>query len=336
MISKTLTKQLILLGAIIALGMIIFYHLYSFVPAALGAFTVFVVGSPYYDKLLKKKVPSSIAALIIMLITALIIFVPLVLVVQLMSGKISNLVSHANEYFIGLKELGNRIKEYSGFDILNEDFINGLKTSVAKYSGNVLNFTVDIFTSFFMTFLILFFLFINEDSFKKYASENNPFSTKNYEMIKQEIKKNIYSNAIMIPLIAFFQGILLYVGYLIFGVQDALFWGIISMFACIVPFVGGALVWLPLGLALIASGHTAGGIGLMLYSMIIVGSSDNILRIFLQSRFSDAHPLITIFGVIIGLNIFGFIGLIFGPILISLFLLLIKVYNNEFFKTKIP
>ena len=57
---------------------------------------------------------------------------------------------------------------------------------------------------------------------------------------------------------------------------------------------------------------------------------DNLFRFWLQKKIGDTHPLITIFGVIIGLNLFGFIGLIFGPILLSLFLLLIQIYQHEF------
>jgi predicted PurR-regulated permease PerM len=57
---------------------------------------------------------------------------------------------------------------------------------------------------------------------------------------------------------------------------------------------------------------------------------DNLFRFWLQKRMGDTHPLITIFGVILGINLFGFIGLIFGPILISLFLLMIQIYHREF------
>jgi predicted PurR-regulated permease PerM len=62
----------------------------------------------------------------------------------------------------------------------------------------------------------------------------------------------------------------------------------------------------------------------------VLGTVDNLVRLYIQKKWGDAHPLITIFGVIIGVNIFGFMGLIFGPILISLFILLVKIYMREF------
>jgi predicted PurR-regulated permease PerM len=80
----------------------------------------------------------------------------------------------------------------------------------------------------------------------------------------------------------------------------------------------------------LANGMTWQGIGLFLYGFIVIGSVDNVFRFWLQKRIGDTHPLVTVFGVIIGLNLFGFIGLVFGPILLSLFLLLIEIYAKEF------
>ena len=71
-------------------------------------------------------------------------------------------------------------------------------------------------------------------------------------------------------------------------------------------------------------------IGITLWGLIVIGLSDNVIRMILQKHLGDAHPLLTVFGVIVGLNMFGFLGLIFGPLIISLFLLLVKIYVKEF------
>ena len=68
----------------------------------------------------------------------------------------------------------------------------------------------------------------------------------------------------------------------------------------------------------------------LIFGIAVLGTVDNLVRLYIQNKWGDAHPLITIFGVIIGVNIFGFIGLVFGPILISLFILLVKIYMREF------
>jgi predicted PurR-regulated permease PerM len=81
---------------------------------------------------------------------------------------------------------------------------------------------------------------------------------------------------------------------------------------------------------MIASGNTGTGLGLAVYCVVLVGLTDNLLRFTLLKKLENIHPLNTVFGIILGLNIFGFMGLIFGPILISITIMLIQVYRDEF------
>jgi predicted PurR-regulated permease PerM len=97
-----------------------------------------------------------------------------------------------------------------------------------------------------------------------------------------------------------------------------------------VPVVGAAIVYIPVCIYMIAEGNTGTGLGLAAYCLIVVGLTDNVLRFTLLKKLEDIHPLNTVFGIIRGMNLFGFMGLVFGPILISLTLLLIQVYRNEF------
>jgi predicted PurR-regulated permease PerM len=92
------------------------------------------------------------------------------------------------------------------------------------------------------------------------------------------------------------------------------------------------MVWIPLAIYTLSLGAQWQGIGVALWGFLVIGSVDNIARFVLQRKLADVHPLITIFGVIIGINLFGFIGVVFGPLLISMFLLLVKIYLNEFGK----
>ena len=69
---------------------------------------------------------------------------------------------------------------------------------------------------------------------------------------------------------------------------------------------------------------------LVAYGGIVVSQSDNLIRFILQKKMADIHPLITIFGVVAGLPIFGFMGVIFGPLLVSLFLLFLEMFRKEY------
>ena len=98
----------------------------------------------------------------------------------------------------------------------------------------------------------------------------------------------------------------------------------------VIPLVGPSIVWVPLSIYTLSQGQQWQGIGVALWGFIAIGSVDNIARFILQKRLADVHPLITILGVLMGIGLFGFIGIIFGPILISMFILLVRIYNDEF------
>ena len=91
---------------------------------------------------------------------------------------------------------------------------------------------------------------------------------------------------------------------------------------------------MPLAIIFFAAGKNVQGIIMLAYGFGVIGLVDNLFRFILNKRLGNIHPLITVFGVIAGISMFGFIGLIFGPMLLSLFIVLLKVYSNEFFMKK--
>jgi len=157
-----------------------------------------------------------------------------------------------------------------------------------------------------------------------------PLKDENILMLRKDLNGMVLSNAIGIPLIAIAQGVVAVIGYIIIGVEQPWFWFVVTCIAAMLPVVGAALAYIPIGILFFAQGDQTRGIILLLFGFLIIGTTDNLFRFWLQKKLGDVHPLITAFGVIIGVNLFGFIGLVFGPILISLFLLMIKVYVNEF------
>jgi predicted PurR-regulated permease PerM len=140
----------------------------------------------------------------------------------------------------------------------------------------------------------------------------------------------VMSNSIGIPVLGLVQGIVAMIGYSLFGVKEPVLWGIITGIASVIPIIGTMAAWVPLTVLTFAQGDTSNGIWLGVWGLIVIGGSDNVFRFILQKYLADIHPLVTVFGVIFGLNLFGFMGIIFGPLLISLFILLIRIYFDEF------
>jgi predicted PurR-regulated permease PerM len=140
----------------------------------------------------------------------------------------------------------------------------------------------------------------------------------------------VLSNTIGIPVLGAIQGIVAMIGYFMFGVENAVVWGVVTGIASVIPFVGTMAAWVPLTILTFANGDTTNGYWLAFWGLVVIGGSDNVFRFILQKYIADIHPLVTVFGVIVGLNLFGFLGLIFGPLLFSLFVVLVRIYYDEF------
>ena len=102
--------------------------------------------------------------------------------------------------------------------------------------------------------------------------------------------------------------------YLILGVPDAFLWFLATFVASILPVLGSMLVYIPLSIMLFTHGLVKESIIMLTYGILVIGSVDNLFRFMLQKWIGDTHPLVTLFGVIAGISLFGFIGLIFGYI----------------------
>ena len=161
-----------------------------------------------------------------------------------------------------------------------------------------------------------------------------PFKRIEMKVFIAELKLQTFTNSVVVPLIIVIHGFLLLIIYLITGVKDPAFWSVISGFASIIPLVGTSLIWMPIALYLFSQGHIWQGIVLISWGMIVIGVSDNIIRFALAKKMANVHPVVTVLGVIIGLRFFGITGLIFGPLIISYFLILMKIYYVEYLQHK--
>ncbi|MFN3445961.1 MAG: AI-2E family transporter, partial [Bacteroidia bacterium] len=157
-----------------------------------------------------------------------------------------------------------------------------------------------------------------------------PFNHDNIKVLAEELESQTLSNSIGVPLIATIQGTAAGIGYWIFGMDEPIFWALITAFASIIPIAGSTLIWAPAAIILMVTDSLWMGLGLAAYGAIVIINIDNIARFTIQKRFADVHPLITVFGVILGLNLFGLPGLIFGPLMLSYFIIFIKMYRSVY------
>ena len=132
------------------------------------------------------------------------------------------------------------------------------------------------------------------------------------------------------PLILVAQTLTSSLIYWLLGMDNFFFWGFLTAIAGLLPLLGTAFVYVPLSIWFVMQGQLWAGIGLLLYGLTVISNTDNVFRIILMKKVADTHPLVVIFGVLLGIPLFGFWGIIFGPLFISSFMLLIKIYYVEY------
>ncbi len=330
-IDQNRIRQFFFIIIILLLVILLFFQLYSFVPALLGAITLYVLLHKWMFFLTeKKKWRKGWTALLLMFFSLVVILLPVGLLINLLSSKVNYVVQHSAELTVALKKVVANVEQQFNITLASDENINKLGNAIAQSIPKILGATFSTLSTIFFMFFILYFMLVNGRNMENALYEYVPLKDENVSRLGKEVQTMVMSNAIGIPLIAFTQGIVGLIGYLIIGVDEPFFWFGVTCIAAMLPVVGAALAYVPLAIMFFARDHNWQGIAMLIYGFGVIGTVDNILRFTLLKKLGNVHPLVTVFGVIIGLNLFGFIGLIFGPLLISLFMLLLKIYSGEF------
>ena len=330
-INQNQLRQVFFIIVILLMGIVLFLELSSFLPSLLGAITIYILLHKWMLWLTeKKKWRKGWTALLLMLFSFIVILLPVGLLADMLSSKVTYAIQHSDELVEALKKVVANIEQKFDITLASEKNINQLGGAIAQSLPKILGATFNTLTIILFMYFILYFMLVNSRKMEDALYEYIPLKDENVSKLGKEVHTMVMSNAIGIPLIAFAQGLVGLVGYLIIGVKEPFFWFGVTCIAAMLPVVGAALAYIPLAIIFFANNQTGQGIAMLIFGFGIIGTVDNILRFTLLKRLGDVHPLTTVFGVIIGLSLFGFIGLIFGPLLISLFMLLLKIYSSEF------
>jgi predicted PurR-regulated permease PerM len=330
-INQNQIRQIFFIVILIGLGLLLFFELYSFLPAVLGAITLYILMRKWMFYLTYvKKWKKSLAATTLMVLSMVVILFPIFILISMLSSKVTYAIEHSNELVVALKKVVSDIELRFNMDLVSDENINKLGTSIANGIPKLLNATFNTLTTIFFMYFILYFMLMNGRRMEVALYEHIPLHDENVDKLGKEVNSMVVSNAIGIPLIALLQGVVAVIGYLIIGVKEPWFWFVVTCITAMLPVVGAALAYVPIAIIFFANGDTTQGIAMLIFGFGIIGLVDNVFRFTLAKKIGNVHPLVTVFGVIVGLKVFGFIGLIFGPLLISLFMLLLRIYSNEF------
>lgn len=316
---------------ILGLGATIFIEMTPFLGGILGAATIYVLLRSQMRYLTQcRKWRRSLAASLLLAEAILCFLVPISLIVWMFVSKIQDVTLDPQSLVRPIRHVAELIHEKTGYNPLQEENLSSFISLIPKVGQwlvkSIMSFSINIIILLF----VLYFMLIGGHRMEKYCRDIMPFNAETSRSVMREIHMIVRSNAIGIPLIAVIQGAVAFIGYILFGVQSALFWSVLTSFATIIPIVGTALIWFPLAIYLAMTDNWGGAIGLMFYGVVVVTHVDNVVRFIMQKRMADTHPLVTIFGVIIGLSLFGFMGVIFGPLLLAIFIFCVHIFKKKY------
>ncbi|MGI6573058.1 MAG: AI-2E family transporter [Fermentimonas sp.] len=321
----------ILIGLMIILGLIIFKYVRPYMSGFLGAATLYVIVNRQQKFLTEKlKFKRGLSALLIVLEVLFLILIPLTGIAFLVIDTFSGITIDPEAILEQVNNFITSLEEKLGFNFFTPEnlaIIPRAGSNLLQILGNNLySFVINVVVILF----VLYYMLFNNDTLERAIWEMLPFKKENKSIMAEETHSIIQANAIGIPLLAIIQGFFAYLGYLFFGAENPILYAILTGFASILPIVGTMIVWIPVGISILLAGDLIGGLGMLLYGLIIIGGVDNVARFLLQKKLADIHPLITVFGVLIGIPMFGFWGVIFGPLILSLFILFFNMYRHEY------
>lgn len=300
-----------------------------FLNGTLGAITLYIL-LRRTNIYLANRLSPGLAPWILTIAVAVFVVLPFSAAIWYIIELINNLDFDINVVMKRFADTIKYLESTTKLDLVSEKSIAFATAKVTAFMNSLVAGINDAAINLFTALLILFFLLAGGIRMERGIARCLPFNDRNKTIVINKVSTIVKSNAIGIPLLAMIQGTVAAVGYYICGVNNPIEFGVLTGFASMIPIVGSMLVWIPLAIVQYFEQGMLPAIYISLYGIVVISQSDNVLRMIVQKRMADTHPLVTIFGVIAGLPLFGFMGLIFGPLLVAMFLLFLEMFIKQY------
>jgi len=332
---------------------LVFLIIKPFIPPLLAAIVLAYLFHPLYKWIKRKTKKEYLAALIVSLLIIILLLVPLFFVLNTLTKEayVSYLTSKQKLLTMGdfFKKCDPNNNKFCGFISYVGDFLDDpkvkyhLQNTLEKVTSYILDgasnlvFSIPKFIlNFFIMIFATFYLFKDGPKLFQNLKRLLPLRDIYKRHLFEKFGKVTFAIVYGYIVVAIVQGIAGAFGFLIFGISSPIIWGIVMAFAALIPFIGTAIIWLPAALLKLTNGILAGstgdiigGILFILYGLVIISGIDNILRPKIIGDKAKVHPVLILVGVLGGLYLFGFIGVVAGPLIIALFTTFVKAYEKD-------
>ncbi|MVN77907.1 AI-2E family transporter [Hymenobacter sp. HMF4947] len=323
-------RYLLLIATLVVLGLLALFGLLQYLTAFLGAGILYVVLRPWFTALVHNRGWNrTFVTVLLLLFAVVVLIIPFFALTSLLIDRVRVLAQNTDQILQTVQQverkLGMQVTEQAQVRQLLQQGATRVSQWIPTLASSVLNVIVIVGLMLFT----MYYLFMQEEEFLAGLHRYLPFRDKTMDELSASLKNNVNANVLGQALVALVQGVLTGLTLWIFGVPTPLFWTVIAFFMAFIPVLGTPLVWGPAAIFQFAQGHPGQGIGILIVGVVVIINIDNLLRIWLAKSMGDIHPWVTLVGLTLGVEIFGIVGLVMGPLLLSYFIVLMQVFARE-------
>lgn len=345
-IKEEFSKYFVLLFFVIV-AYLVFLVIKPFMIPILTSIIISYIFYPLYKWINKKTKRRNLSAIIVTFLIIILIISPILFIANSLTREVTTVYINSKQRIaegniIGIGPDSSVLWKLNSFLIniaekpqISSSIDNITNTIISSLSNFLFTIPKRILSFFVMIFLIFFMLRDGGLMVKKieyFIPLKKHHQNKIIKKFGSVTRAVVYGHFIT----ALIQGMVGVLGLYIFGVKSPLVWGVIMLIACMIPFIGAPIVWFPLGVLKLIEGLTTNttsttimGVGLLVYGFFIVSSIDNLIKPKIIGDMARIHPAVILIGVLGGLLMFGVIGIVIGPLILSLFLTFAEIYKTE-------
>lgn len=313
---------------ILLLGIGLAIALTPFATGLIGIPVLYVILQPVHDRLARHVRPVP-AAIIVVLLALFLVVVPGVSFVSLVVGQAQQVVAEGvssplltslQHLRIGDTDLGPQLAS------LGQDVATWVGSKAFSLVGTAARLAINLLIAVFG----LYYAFLQPGETWKAIQPYIPFSAANAERLRDRFRNVTISTVIGTGATAVLQGVMVGVAFWVAGLTNATFWGVVATVLAVLPVVGSGLVWAPGAVALLLAGRHGAALLMAIWGLGIIGNVGYVIQPMIYRKYAHIHPLVTLLGALAGVPWFGILGLLIGPLALSYFFELLKMYREEY------
>jgi predicted PurR-regulated permease PerM len=319
--SKVLRNVLAIGGAAIVIGLL------PFISGLVGALILYVIARPAHDRL-ARRIPARAAALFIALgVLTLLVLAGAWLAATIVSegqGALRNwrpdaLVAWLQQTPLRVFDVSSEVSNIGG------SMFGWFSGRAFRFVGSAAMTTINIAIGFFG----LYYLLLDGPELWSRVKRVLPLDARISDLLATRFVDVTEALLLGIVLTAALQGTLVGIAFAIVGLAPAVLWGFVTACVSVLPLFGSALVWLPGTIALLIDHRPGAALFMMIIGAGVASNLDNLLRPLVYRRISGIHPMLTFVGAFAGVHLFGLVGALLGPLILSYFFEFVRAYEAE-------